>query len=123
MLFNDNQLNRIISRTKGLLDANQTAGVPLLEVDELPLDPLKGGSARRKRANTLALDYYAGNKWPSTTINYYIDPSDFTSTQANIIRKALQSIQSSSACLKFVEGWKTPVMEFVKTPSDTDEGT
>jgi len=122
MLLNDEQLDRWLNRSKGIDDPNEVANVPLLEVDSLALNPLTGPGGRRKRADILALDYYGGNKWPSTTINFYIDPSDFSTTQANVIRNALKSI-SGASCLKFTEVWKYPVMEFVKTPSDTDDGT
>lgn len=78
---------------------------------------------RKKRADALSLDYYRGNRWPSNTINVFIDPKIFTTAEATIIRDALKSITSQVPCLTFVEKNQEPFLDFVKTPKDTDSGT
>jgi len=88
--------------------------------------PLVGNIfGRRKRSDGLSLDYYRGNRWPSNSINVFIDSKIFSSSEAQSIRNALKSITSQVPCLTFVESNKcvTPCIEYVKAPKGTDEGT
>lgn len=77
---------------------------------------------RERRAAALSLDTYTGNKWPTNTLNYYINPSTFTQKEADMIRGVLKDIQSRT-CIKFNEAKKNPYIEYLKADASTDPGT
>uniref|UniRef100_A0A915JI42 Metalloendopeptidase n=1 Tax=Romanomermis culicivorax TaxID=13658 RepID=A0A915JI42_ROMCU len=65
-----------------------------------------------QRASALALDSFPGNRWPTTTVNYFIGPR-FTASQASAIIDGLTML-ADGTCLKFVRIYKLmrPVLRF-----------
>lgn len=119
VIKSQSEIDTLLGRIKGTL--------PSLSVDLLnPTNvvPAVGNLlGRKKRADALSLDYYRGNRWPSNSINVYIDPKIFSASEASIIRDALKSIKAQVPCLTFVEKNQDPFIDFVKTPKGTDAGT
>uniref|UniRef100_A0A915IH27 Metalloendopeptidase n=1 Tax=Romanomermis culicivorax TaxID=13658 RepID=A0A915IH27_ROMCU len=75
---------------------------------------------RKKRASAVSVDTFPKEKWPTTTINYYT--WSFSKDQKAKVKAALDNIQSKT-CLKFVEKYQKPMIEYLKTDASTDEGT
>jgi DNA-binding transcriptional MerR regulator len=75
--------------------------------------PIPSTIGRSKRGVFLQIDTYNANKWPSTTINYYVDPAKFTDAEKKIIKDGMDSIAAVS-CFKFNPSNVDPKMTFVK---------